>query len=73
MTYVFLNKEVNDMARLYISKQPDGTFNLRGVRFEGKQLAALEVAKSVPAENLRKVSEEIGDKIAKPSLTPVNV
>jgi hypothetical protein len=61
------------MGKLYIRKNTDGTYNLRGVRLDGKELAENVVRKNITRRDLKTVVAEIGEKIANPKRRKLEV
>lgn len=55
---ILILKEVI-VARIYIRRNPDGTFRVRGVKKAGKQIEGLERSQNVPAEDVGRVAGEI--------------
>ena len=47
------------MAKIYVRRQPNGLWRLRGLRLAGKELAAQVVTADVPRENLKREAQAI--------------
>lgn len=56
------------MAKLYITRQPNGTYRLRGLRLAGKELAATKVVDGVKHGSLREEVVKIMDEVAPPKI-----
>lgn len=47
------------MARIYLRRNADGTFRVRGIKWAGKQLDGLETVQKVPPGEVGKVAGQI--------------
>lgn len=47
------------MARIYVSRDSEGTYTVRGTRFEGKSLAARKVYKKVDRAHVGAAAGEV--------------
>lgn len=52
------------MAKLYISRKPDGTYTLRALRLAGKELAAQKSISKIPHQGIGAAAKLLIEEVA---------
>ena len=58
------------MAKLYITRETDGTYRLRATRLAGKELAATKVARGVKRGDVGKTARSLMVDVGRQVITP---